>query len=128
MKTLGQAVRHEHQPIGHLKFGPASDRPIKAGTNTLAKWRAQSEHEYLLRHHAISILNMDDEALEERMRTRIGGANMVETFLHMADDCQHWIGKYKAGVDVLESVLGRILVVAERISEAPEGECDGRAS
>ena len=111
----------ELEPIGHLKFGPAGgDKPIRAGINTFAKWREQSKHEYQLHHYAISVLNVDDEALEKMMRSGNNGEEMVGVFLDMADDCLHWIGKYKAGIDVLESVWCRILVVAERVSETPE--------
>ena len=108
----------ELEPIGHLKFGPAGgDKPISAGINTFAKWCEQSKHEYLLHHYAISVLNVDDETLEKMMRSGDDGEEMVGTFLDMADDCQHWIDKYKAGIEVLNSVCGRILIVAERICD-----------
>ena len=106
------------EPIGHLTFGPAGgDKPIRAGINTLAKWCEQSKHEYQLHHYAISVLNVDDETLEKMMRSGDDGEETVGLFLDMADDCQHWIGKYKAGIEVLSSVYARILVVAERISD-----------
>ena len=112
------------EPIGHLKFGPASHKPIKAGINTIAGWREQSNREHLLHHYAISILNVDDATLEKMMRSLNDG---VETFLDMAEDCHHWIEKYKAGIEVLEGATARILVVAERISTKPEDRCAGDA-
>ena len=108
----------ELEPIGHLKFGAAGgDKPITADINTFAEWCKQSRHEYQLHHYAVSVLNVDDKALEKMMRSGNDGEETVGLFLDMADDCQHWIGKYKAGIEVLNSVCGRILIVAERISD-----------
>ena len=60
----------ELEPIGHLKFGPARDKPEQPGTPTFAQWCDWSKDEYrLLHHYTIPILNGDDKACQRRSKS-----------------------------------------------------------
>ena len=107
----------ELEPIGHLKFGAAADKPLVKNITTLAGWRGRAKDEFAVHHYAVPILNATDDELEQLMRSGDTVEENLDAFLELAEHCQDWASRYKAGIEVLDAVSARILVVASRLAD-----------
>lgn len=51
------------------------------------------------------------------MRSGDGVEEMLDAYLRFAEHCENWNGRYKAGIEILDAVSARILVVASRLAD-----------
>ncbi len=100
--------------VGHLKFGPLAGKPITP-EGTLDDWLERAKGEFRLSRVASVIYNATDEEMEGWVNDADSSAEVMEMLADIAECCQDWVERYKAGIDVFDAVLARCVIIGEHI-------------
>ena len=100
--------------LGGVTFGPAEGKPVIA-TMTPDDWLHRARHEYLMKRVATLIYNFTDEEMEEWAKAFGTPEERIDALAVFAEHARSWVDAYEAGIDILESVEVRCIVIGERI-------------
>lgn len=98
--------------LGNLKFGGPFGGQITKKPN-LEVWLERATNEFHLAQFSIPILNANDTELERLVRE----SNDLENWVEFLESCQAQAKRYGDGLKCMESVIGRLAVIIERVEK-----------